>query len=826
MDNRRKKPEFSSFPIQWLAKKLPDSPKIPVTDIEQALEDALEVKDHLRALEILDDAPRWMKGEPQFILIRASVLNALGDHQEALRLLRNVEQKNPRFMPVYPFLAWAYRYREWPAHALQAARRALTNRNTPADIRTELEQIIEDATALIQRHAAEHGLSFERMQRAHIFHERAQIAIDENKLSEADYFSKEAVKIAPDWSPPHNNRAQALYFSGKEAEAIAVSEAVLAREAENIYAMSSLVTYHFGLNQPEQARDYAARLGQLSHKFTAGGIEIEHIIKALALVQDTSALWEITKRYLNAPSDTLFSRSWYCLAVAAVRSGKWKDALKLVKKADEDRSFPAAKNLLDELKKVINQRQPHLSWMPPAYPGADLFLHVKVIAEWEGLLQNLSDPLTPAQERKLKGFFQKYSFMWVAMKLLLWEKSTHLSALQILESLEIPGADAEILRFALSQSGNQEARTHALTLLMQTGRYTGPKIVKVWNDDLEEWRDVELNTQRIGDLEANIRPETQALIEKAYKSKDPQVAISLLRKGIERDPTCPILYFNLGVLLVQMDKIEEGEALIFRSVEVDPNYTYGHASIALSEADKGREQEALDHLGIVTRADIIAPDTAVMANLAWAKLAIHKHDFKSARQRLDMAALIAPEHSLLKTYEEMLEEAEDFDEKHGFLIELQRKSAQHTHQRLLKTPLKHDMGLYACLETINRQMLVGMARFLQVPSSGKKGELVARLVTVLLDPQSLQRLLEKSWEKKEREALQWMLEADGVRAWKEFVRNYGDDMEESTAWDIIEPVSIPGRLRMSGLFYSGTVEGQQVAFIPADARLLLRRLLQ
>jgi hypothetical protein len=70
-----------------------------------------------------------------------------------------------------------------------------------------------------------------------------------------------------------------------------------------------------------------------------------------------------------------------------------------------------------------------------------------------------------------------------------------------------------------------------------------------------------------------------------------------------------------------------------------------------------------------------------------------------------------------------------------------------------------------------------------------------------------------------------MLETDGVRPWKEFVRKYGDDSDESTAWNFHEPKSIPGRLRLSGLFFTGILDDQQVAFIPADVRPLLRSLL-
>jgi hypothetical protein len=826
MSKDNKKPAASPFPTQPSSYTQSDPAKIPAANIEQALHAALEAGDDPRALEVLDAAPRWMKKQPEFMLIRATVLLSLGDDQEALRLLREIERKNPRFTALYLPLAIFYMDREWPAHALQAAKRGLSDRDLIDEERASLEQIIEEAMALIQQLAEGFGLSFERMQRACNFHEEAQMAMDENRLSEADYLSKEAVKIAPNWSSPHNNRAQSLYFSGRQTEAIAVSEAVLAREAENTFALSSLVTYYLGLNQPEKAREYANRLRELAKKLPTGSLEIEQAITALAFVEDTPTLWKIAKRYLDEPADSLFDRSWQNLAVAAIRSGKWKDALNLIKKTDEEEISPAGKQLRDELEAGAKQRQPRLAWMPPAYPVTDLFLHPKVMIEWEALLQNLTSAFSPSQKRKLDSFFQKYPFMVVALKRLLWEEYSFSVALEGLLLIDTPEADAEILRFALSQTGSREARLHAVLMLIQSGRYSGPKLVKLWDDDQEEWQDVELNTQRIGNIEANVQPKTMMLIEKAQKAKNPQEAIDLLQKAIEMEPTCPIAIFNLGVTLVQSGKIEEGEAQILRSVVVDPNYTYGHASIALFETEKGHEREALDHLGVVTRADVIAPDTAVIASLAWASLAIQKHDLKSARDRLDMAAQINPEHRLLENFEKMFKEAEEYEERFGFLLEYQRKSAQRTHQKLLKTPLTAEMGLRACLETNTKEMLVGSAHFLRTSASGKKGELASWLAEILMDPEFLQQTLEEDLEEKEREALRWMLETDGIRPWKEFVYKYGDDMDESTVWNYHKPESIPGRLRISSLFYSGTLAGQQAAFIPADVRPLLRDLLK
>lgn len=827
MPNHVKKTTTSSSSPSQQPSNAPKEPTHrPASEIEHALNVALESGDDNAALEVLNSAPSWMKRQPEFMMIRATVLLSLGDDQEALRLMLEIKRKHPRFTALNLPLAMLYMDQELYAHALQASKLAISDRELTDEDRDSLEDLIEEAVSVIRLNASELGLTFETMQRACIFHEQALMALDENKLSEAENFFKEATKIIPQWNSPRNNRALVLYYLGKTKDAIAVLEEVLARDAEDAFAMKTLVTFHIGLDQPELAQDYASRLVAMSKKFPADSMEIEYVIMALALLEDTTTLWKIAKRYLNAPTDHLFGRSWQCLSVAAIRSGMWKDALKLIKKVDEAELSPAGKKYLDELEAIADQHQPHLPWMPPGYPGADLFLHSKVMAEWDALSQDFSKPLTHSQKRKLDSFFQKYPFMVVAIKRLLWEENSHPFALQTLGQMGTPEADGEILRFALSQTGNQEARISAIMQLIQTGRYTGPKVVKIWNEDINEWHDVELNTQRIGDIEPNAQPKTLALIEKATKSKNPQEAVALLQKAIELEPTCPIAVFNLGVLLTQSGKTVEGEALIHRSVEIDPNYTFGHASIALSEAKLGHEQVALDHLEVVTRAEFIAPETAVLANLAWVSLAIHKHNLKSARQHFDLAAKIDPEHRLLERYEKILKEAEEIDKMYGFIFELRRKSNLRSHQKLLKTPLTAEMGLRACLEMNTKEMLVGSARFLRTSASGKKGEIVSRLTELLLDIEFLQQTLDENLEEKEREALQWMLETNGVRPWKEFVRKYGDDMEESTLWAYQEPESIPGRLRMSGLFYSGVLNGQKVAFIPADARLQLRKLLK
>ena len=301
--------------------------KFSLEKFQEELQDAFESGEDERMLELLDSVPPSIKNQPEFMLTRASALVGMGQELEALHLLLSVERKNPRFTEVFAPLAMLYMERECPAHALQYAKRALASRNLPDETRKSLEQLIPVAIAELQFLATKFGISMETMQQASQFHEKALIAMDDHKYMEVEHYAQKAIKLVPAWSSPHNNCAQALYFNGKTREAIEMVNAVLVVDADNVFALRSLTTFHYGLEQLEQARVYASRLEALVPQFSIEGIEVEQAIMSLALVEDTPALLKIARKYLNQPADTLFGRSWHCLAVAAARSEKWKNAL-------------------------------------------------------------------------------------------------------------------------------------------------------------------------------------------------------------------------------------------------------------------------------------------------------------------------------------------------------------------------------------------------------------------------------------------------------------------------------------------------------------------
>jgi tetratricopeptide (TPR) repeat protein len=507
--------------------------------------------------------------------------------------------------------------------------------------------------------------------------------------------------------------------------------------------------------------------------------------------------------------------------VAAVRSGKWKAAQDLINKIGTDESDPDEESFSTQIAGARRRHPPRLDWMPPAYPGPDIFLDYKRIDHLGNLLGGDSETLSPSRRRKVDSYLNQYPFMKVALKRLLWDERGCLLSRSMLIRINQPELDDEILRFAFSQVGTREARMQAVLELAQSGRFKETK-VSLWDENQNQWHAVAISGQRIGDAPIRAQARTLDLIEKAHRAKTPQEAIVWLRKAVALEPTCGIALFNLGVTLTQNGNEVEGKALIYQSVDVDPEYTYGHASIALTEADNHQEKAALDHLEFVTHASVITHDTAVIANLAWCVLAAQRLDFDLARKHLDLAVQINPDHKLITYYETFLSDQKWLATEKDYL----RESAEFTHRKLLRTHLTPTLDLQSCLESHTKDMLLGSAHFLRTASTGKKAELVYRLMCRLLNAEFLKTTLDEDLEQAEQEALRWLMAAGGVCPWAEFIEKFGDDMYESADWIYREPQSIPGHLRMSGLVFSGTLEGQQVAFIPPDLRRVLENVLK
>lgn len=780
----------------------------------------LEEEDTEAALEMLDSAPKWMQKSDEFRLMRVSVLMQAGDLEQAGELLREMERKNPRFLPLYLPLSIWYMMQNWPAHALKAARKAQSAK-FDEEASEQAQDIIETAGERLDGLAARLNISREKAEQASWHNEQAQLAVLENRLSESERASREALKIAPRWVSPRNNYAHALYRLGKILEAIAQAEAVLSDEPDNLHALNNLALFHTGLGHPEQAATAASQLFELASGYSDDSDEMDIVLSALSLVEDTEHLWQLARRYRRKPTSHLSFRSWHILGVAAIRKGEFKEAKTLLLKASEDGNMLSFE-LLERLNETMHRKQTRLTW-PPAYPGLELMVSGRVLNEWDQIVKSIEGDLSsPAQQRKIDAFLAKHPAILAALKKMLWIEEISRAGARGLALFNKPEADAELLRFAFSDVGDSGKRLHAAMLLVNAKRLNAEKPIRFWDETKQKWQEVHLFSQRIGDVAYAISPKAMPFIQKAQQAKNPDDAIAFLRRAIEVDPACAMAMHNLGAFLRQKGETEEGERLIRRSIEMDPAYTFGFANLGLIEAQRGNKEAALDLLLHVQKAKIITYQTACVSSLAYAVIAIDDKDFERAERHLDTAREMNPDNPAIEKIENMLRLNQMFGED-SFVATYQRDSAHRFHKKALKTPLTAEMTLEACLGNLTNETLSAMCRFWETYGTGKKPALVDALKASILDAEIFDEITQELTDK-EREALKTVIEAGGWRPWQEFTAQFGDDWDESPGWKYYDPESVPGRLKLAGLLYAGTLGGQQAAYIPVDIRPLVEKL--
>lgn len=761
--------------------------------------------------------PKWIKNSPAHALMRAIALMQTGDLDTSGEILRDLERKSPDFPLLHFPLAKWYMSKEWPAHALRAIKKVLGTPGPEASFLERAETLAETARAAIQYLADLLEISYSLAEQAEWHNEQAQLALLDGNNVEVAHQARQALQIAPRWTSPRNNLAQVLYRSGKCSEAIAESETVLAADPANIHALENLTVFHTGLGNLEKGQEYAIRLFDIAKHADQEMLANELAVVALAVVEDNGRLWELAQRCLPWRVDALDSTSWHCLAVAASRLGKFKEAELFVKRAEGRIENIALEDLQDDLAQAVKSGEGGLSW-PPMYPVLDLFFPKQLMEDWLEIIGKIKkDQPSPGQQRQIDAIFSRHPYLLQAFKRLLWTEQGCQAGASALVMANRPDLDAEVLHFALSDTGDNQSRLEVVLMLSRFGRYSPDGPVRFWNADKKEWDNVNLFAQRIGEVEYVVRPDTAALVESSRQAKTPEKSIALLRRAVENDPACAMALHNLGTLLLQNGQEEEGERWVRQAVAVDPSYTFGFANLALLDAQRENEEAALDSLMQVNKAKVISPATSVIANIAYVLLAVQKRDFDQAHRHLDLARDIDPDHRLVEMYAEWLDEMEMVSDNFGYIAEYQKQSANRFHRKMLNTRLDIDTNLETCLAAMTSETLGAVCQFWKTIKYGKKKEKVARLAGRIQDPEIFKEIVSRL-DDEERSGLRWILEGGGFCPWGEFTQRFGDDMDESPYWQWHEPVSLAGRLKRTGLLHVGTLQGSTVAFIPADIR--------
>ncbi len=772
--------------------------------------------------DAIESAPAHWQRKAELMTAKAVGYLRMGEAGEGMRILNEVERTHPKYAPLYYYKAMHFMRQMFPARVLRNLEKVHFLGTLDEEAEEQIGVMENAARRMIRELADKLGVSFEIMQKASWHNEMAQEKLAAGQWQASEQHAREAARLIPNWTSPKNNRAFVLYYMGKTQEAIAEAEKALSLDGRNFHALKNLVLFYSGLGRDVEAKPYIETIRQIVLSSLNDLGEPDLVISLLGFLNEHELLWKIAQKYLKRGDDELFDASWYTLGVAALRQGRMKEGRTLLEKISD--FYDLAGDLLDELDEA--RRLGRAPQIPSVYyPSLSLVLPNTVLREIiEILSKHKGGGKTPPYiARKLDDYLKSRPFVIHGLLRMLPNPYASKGVPGLLLSLNRPDLDARLLEFALGQEGGDKERMNVLFALSQEGRTNMlPSPLRFWDARQGEWRQVELVGQMLtDDIELNISDAAARAVKKALQTEDPKEKIALLRKAVELDPTSGYAVHMLGVVLMQNGEKEEGWRLAKKAIQVEPDYMFAYANLAVIEAQKDEPDEELirEYIAKVNKAPIVTTQTSFLAHVAAMHLAYYKDDFDAARREYEIASEIRPGDPILDGWEEHLKFAEAF---HGnWFEELRAQWREKAHHKAIRTVLHSTTASEVTLNSLTRDVLGAVARLWGIAPYGKKAELIKDISARMQDRDAMKVVLGKL-PAEAADALQWTLENDGVRSWREFTERYGDDLQESPHWNYHEPESVMGRLRFTGLLAKGTLDNKQVLFIPADVRETLK----
>ncbi|MEK6751108.1 MAG: hypothetical protein AABZ00_02485 [Chloroflexota bacterium] len=812
--------ERSGFPF-LKPLNLPESTE-SYDDFLQRLESLFNGEDAEAYFQAIEGAPtRWQR-KPELMVSKAVGHFRSGEDDLGMQVLDEVERIHPKYAPVYYYKAMHYFEQIFIARALRMIHKVRMLGELDDEAESQLSEMESVSRSMLQESGNLLGASFEIMEKASWGNEVAQEKLEAGQWQAAEQHTREALRLIPNWASPRNNRAFVLYYMGKTQEAISEARKVLEAEPDNFHALKNLVVFHVGLNEEEKAREYADALWKLVRSDSDDSMEVDAAISVFGLLNEHETLWELAQKYVKRKEEDLLDVSWHVLGIAALHKGQVKEAQKLLEKAEP--YYEPARELAIEVRKSIKEKT-----RPSApsfyYSSIGMLLPAPVL---NGMIEILSKhqgegDIPPYIMKKLDDYLRNRPYVINALLRMLPDPFAARGVPGMLLSLNRRGVDARLLEFALGSIGGDDVRLNVLSAMAQEGRKLPPNPIRFWNAELSEWREVDFSGQLLSDdVELKISEEAAVWANKAQETDDSKEKISYLRKAVQLDPHSGFAVHMLGVFLMNDGQKEEGMKYARKAVEVDPSYMFAYANLALLEAQEEKPNEALVHeyTTRVLGAPVITIQTAFIAHIAAMYLAFDRKELETARNEYEIASELRPDDPMLDGWDVSLKFADVFSG--SWLEKWQSESREKAHNKTIRTKLETTTTSDVTLNSLTRDALGNVARFWGIAAYGRKAELIQNISTRMRDEAAVDFVLGKL-SSDEKAALQAALEKGGALSFQAFTEKYGNDLEESPHWNFHEPKTIMGRLRQAALLAKGTLDHEQVLYVPADVRDALKK---
>jgi tetratricopeptide (TPR) repeat protein len=292
----------------------------------------------------------------------------------------------------------------------------------------------------------------------------------------------------------------------------------------------------------------------------------------------------------------------------------------------------------------------------------------------------------------------------------------------------------------------------------------------------------------------------------------------LWRELVAADPDSPTFHFNLGVSLYNQKRMADAEACIRRAVDLEPDYLFASATLALIRMDAGSLDEARQILDEIVVPDPVNPDALATYLMAQTQVAMAERKPQVAVGWLGMAKEVAPDNPQVRQLASRLKIVTALESLVAKVRDFHLEKAAATRQRVVA----RTAPLEECLAAYTKQTMAAMASAVGLgvnPNRVRKADLLRALCAALRTPDVCGRVV-RNLADRDRAALSDLLATGGRQDYAAFVRRYpvADD-EYKYEWTPADTASPLTHLKRRGLVVEATVDRVESVFIPAELPL-------
>ena len=610
----------------------------------------------VEAAEELETLARRYPNDPQVFYFQSGVAAELHDRPGLMEAAQRWAALAPDNPEAILNLGGACLTNVRPAMARRVFRQFLErwpDHPRAADVCETLAELDESLPGVL----SETGLAgLDQAEELAIWHEEAQVALEQNRFSEAISLEERILERVPTFASALNNISLAHFAEGRLDQAIVTARRVLDEcDADNFHALANLIHFLCVAGRVDEARPFAERLK------TVRSERVDIWVKkaeGLSYLGDDAGVLEV---FAEAEAAGMLRKPFadpflYHLAgVAAARLGHkrearryWRQALKL------QPNFSRAADNLADLRKPIGQR--HGPWAFTLYE----WLSPQTMQDMVNIVEPALRGKTTEKkvEQAARRFLAKHPEVIGLIPTLLerGDPRGREFAYHLARIAETPETVDALVNFALGQDGPDELRHEVAHFLADIGRLPRGQSVQMWMEG--EQRELLLLGYTISDEPTTRLPNrVQRLMERARSAiynRQLDEAERLLQQALEILPDHPSLLQNLAVVYGLRGDKEQVEVLIKQAVEIDPDYVIGRCQMASFAAEKGDLDEAEHWLEPIRERESFHTSEFAAFCQAHIDLELARGRLDAARSWLQMWEDVTPDHPHLPIWRDKL----------------------------------------------------------------------------------------------------------------------------------------------------------------------------